>query len=119
MVVRRRHELELREDARDVRFDRLRRKEWTLADRLVRATLRHQCQDVALPLREIVERHRGAPPADELSNDFRIDDGAAARDPPDGIGEIVKVLDAVLEEIADAPGTIADEAQCIGRLGVL
>ena len=44
----------------------LRREEEPVADRLVRAALGHQRQDLALALGQVVERHLRAPPADEL-----------------------------------------------------
>jgi len=85
MIVGRRQELELREDVGDVGFDRLRSEDERITDRLVRAALGHQGKDVALALGQIVERDPGAPPADELGDDLRVDHGAAARDPPDRV----------------------------------
>src|SRR6478735_2782907 len=56
VVVGRRDELELREDVRDVGFDGLRSEEESIADRLVRAALGHQPEDLVLALGQVVER---------------------------------------------------------------
>ena len=90
-----------------------------IADRLVRAALGHQREDLALPLGEVVERHPGPPPADELGDDLRIDHRSPARDPADGLAEVVQVLDAILEQVADATRPIGHEAHGEGRLDVL
>jgi hypothetical protein len=119
MIVGRGHELELGEDAGNVGLDRLRREKERVADRLVRATLGHQRENLALTLGQVVERHPGTPSAHELGDDLWVDDGATAGDPPDRIGEIVEVVNAVLEQVADAACTIGDQAQGEGRLDVL
>ena len=59
------------------------------------------------------------PPADELGHDLRIDHRSPARDPADGFAEVVQVLDAVLEQVADATRPIGHEAHGEGRLDVL
>jgi len=102
MVVRRRQELELRVDVGDVGLDRLRGQEQAIGDRLVRTTLGHEGEDLALTLGEVIERHLRAPAADELGDDLGVDHRAAAGDPPDRVGEVVEILDAVLQEVADA-----------------
>ena len=111
MVVRRRQELQLGEDVRDVGLDGLRREEQPVADRLVRPALRHQRQDLALPIGQVVERHSRASTSDELRDDLGIDDRAALRDAPDGVREVVEVVDPVLEEIADT----ADGFEVVGE----
>jgi hypothetical protein len=54
-----------------------------------------------------------------LGNDFRIDHGATPRDPPDGVGKVVEIIDSILEEIADATCAVGDQAEGEGRLDVL
>ena len=54
-------ELDLREDVRDVRLDCLRGEEQSVADGLVRATLRHEGEDLALALRQVIGRLDEAP----------------------------------------------------------
>src|SRR4051794_32067001 len=56
---------------------------------------------------------------DELRDDAWIQGGPAGGHPPDGVGELVGVRDAVLEEIADALGGLGDQVHGVGRLEVL
>src|SRR3954468_8013019 len=100
MIVGRRYQLELREDAGDVGLDRLGGQEEALADRLVRAALGDEGEDLALPLGQVVERDAGATPADELGDHLGVDDRPASRDSTDGVGEVLEILDAVLQEIS-------------------
>ena len=50
-----------------------------------------------------------ASPADELADDFGIDRRAAPRHSTNGVNEAFDVGDAVLEQIADALGSTAEE----------
>ena len=52
-------------------------------------------------------------------DDRRIDDRTSLRDPSDRVGEILEVGDPVLEQVADASGAIAHQAQRERRLHVL
>ena len=119
MVVRCGRQLELREDVGDVCLDGLRGKEEPIADRLVRASFGHEREDFALPFRQVVERDSCPAASHELRDDLRIDHGAAPSDPPDGVGEVVEVLDPILEEIADPAGPVRNESHREGRLDVL
>src|SRR5207237_4976838 len=69
MVLRRRGEPELPEDARHVLLDRAWRDEEPLADRLVRATLRHQLEHLRLARRQLGDGVVAAAAADELAHD--------------------------------------------------
>ena len=86
---------------------------------LVGAAFGHQGEDLALPLRQVVQGHPCAPPADQLGDHLGVDDGAALGDAPDGIGEVVEIVDPVLEEIADPTGAVGHQAQGEGRFDVL
>ena len=102
MIVRRGQEFEFGEDVGDMGLDCLGGEEQPVADRLVRATFSHQPKDFAFSLGQVVKRDSGVPSSDELGHDLRIDDGAAARDPPDCVDEIVQVIDPVLQQVTDA-----------------
>jgi hypothetical protein len=56
VIVGGERKLELREDVGDVGLDRLSRHRSRIADRLVRSPFRHQGQDFALALCQVVER---------------------------------------------------------------
>ena len=60
-----------------------------------------------------------APPADKLGDHLGVDDRAALGDPPDGVGEVVEIVDPVLEQVADPTGAVAHQAQGEGRLDIL
>jgi hypothetical protein len=79
---------------------------------------RHQGQDFALPVRQVVERDAGAS-ADEDGDDGRVDDRAALGDPADRVGEVVEVRDPVLEHVADPAGSVAHQTQRERRLDML
>ena len=51
-----------------------------IADRLVRATLGHQREHLALALGQVVERHPRPTPAHELGDDLGVDHRAAPGD---------------------------------------
>ena len=81
MVVGRRRQAELREDARHVLLDRAERDEEPLSDGLVRAPLGHQLEHLALTGRELLEGVVAPLAADELADDGRVEGRAAVRDP--------------------------------------
>ena len=58
----------------------------------------------------------GAPPADHALHDLGIERRAAARDAPDRVGEQRQIADAVLEQVADAVGAVADEVERVAVL---
>ena len=60
-----------------------------------------------------------AAPADEALDDLRVEGRAAGRDALDGVDELGDVAHAVLEQVADARGVVADELEHVGRLEVL
>ncbi len=119
VVVRRGQQLKLGEDVRDVGLDRLRGEEERVADRLVRATLRYQRENLTLALGQVVERDPGPAPADELGDHLRIDHGPALGNPSDRVGKVVEVVDAVLQQVADTAGAVGNQPQGEGRFHVL
>jgi hypothetical protein len=95
MIVRRREKTELGEDVSDMCLDGLLRHVEAIADRLVRATLSHQRQDLEFAIRQLVDGTRLAPTTDEARNDIRVNHETAARYPADRFREIVDVCDSV------------------------
>ena len=53
--------------------------------------------------------------ADQLPDDVRVDRGPAARDAADRLEEIVDLEDAVLEQVAEAFGTLGEQMQRTAR----
>ena len=90
-----------------------------LGDRLVRAALGHQLEHLALARRQLLERIVAAAPADELRDDGRVERRAALGDAAHRRGELVHVGDAVLQQVADALGALAEQLHRVGRLDVL
>src|SRR5947209_14383669 len=80
---------EFREDARDVLLDAALADPEALGDPLVRASLRHERQDLALAVAEGIERVVGAAAAAELGNDRRLEDGPSATYASDRLGELL------------------------------
>ena len=120
MVVGRRQQLELREDVGDVRLDGLRGE--------IEAGRRSPGSSGPPPSSARTSRSRSVrsssgtlrpPPADELGDDLGVDDRAALGDPSDRVGEVVEVVDTVLEQVADAAGSVGDQPEGEGRLDVL
>ena len=57
--------------------------------------------------------------AEEARDDLGIDDRAARRDAPNGVGQVGDAGDAVLEQVADARRILAQEVDRVARLDVL
>ena len=87
-----------------------------VGDAVVGAPLSHQGEDLELARREVVERAAGPPPADHALHDLGIERRAAAGDAPDRVGEQRQIAHAVLEQVADAAGAVADEVERIAVL---
>ena len=118
MVLAAGRHAELAEDARDVLLDGVRRDDELLGDALVRAALGHQLEHLALARREGVERIVAAAAAEHVRDDGRVEHRPAGRDALDGIGEQREVGHAVLEQVADALGAVADQVDRVALLGV-
>ena len=66
-----------------------------------------------------VQRIVAAAAAEHVRDDGRVEHRAAGRDAPDGVGEQREVGHAVLEQVADALGAVADQVDRVALLGVL
>ena len=99
--VARRRKMELLGDARDVLLVGALGDDDTRGNRDVREALGHQLEDVARAT-EVGERILSAPAADQLRDDRGIERRAARGNPAHGRGELRQIVDAVLEQIADA-----------------
>jgi hypothetical protein len=83
-----------------------------MGDAGVRAALRHEREHFPLARREVLERILNAAGGDELLDEGRIDDRCAVDDPLEGLGELVDVRDAALQQVA-APLAAREQ---VGRL---
>ena len=90
-----------------------------LGDPPVRAALAHQLEHLALARRERVERVLAAPAPEHPRDDVGVERGAALGHPAHRVGERGEVGDAVLEEVADALGAVADQVERVALVGVL
>ena len=90
-----------------------------LGDALVRAPLGHQLEHLALARRERLERVLAAAPAEHVGDDRRVQHRPAGGDAPHGVGEQLEVRHAVLEQVADAGGVVADQVDRVALLRVL
>ena len=59
-----------------------------------------------LALAQAVERTAPAPALEHLGDDLGVERRAAARDLRDGVRELARLGDAVLEQVADARGAL-------------
>src|SRR5262249_32026331 len=93
---------QLGEDAADVLLDRALGDDEPGCDAVVRVTLRHQCQYLSLPRRQLAERIAAVPLRDELVDEGRVHDRAAARDPFERVDEVGDAHDPALQQVADS-----------------
>src|SRR5204862_7734051 len=110
VVVLGAREPELLEDRLYVALDCARAQEQLLTDRAVGAPLGDEREYVPLPVGELVE-HRAAVTADEGLHDLGIERGASFGHALDGVDELPHVAHAILQEIADARGVVADQLE--------
>ena len=75
-------------------------------------------QHLALAVGQLVEQSAAAA-ADEARDHGRVEGRAARRHALDGVDELGDVAHAVLEQVADAGGVVADQLEHVGRLEVL
>ena len=76
-------------------------------------------QHLALARRQLLERIVTPASPDELRDDGGVERRSALGDPPHRRGELVDVRDAVLEQVADALGVLAEQLHRVGGLDVL
>ena len=75
----------------------------------VGATLGHQREYLAVPGSESVDRTPSATPADQPGDDLRVEHGPARGHAPDRVDEARDIADTMLEQVADALGTIGEK----------
>jgi hypothetical protein len=119
VVLGARGHAELEEDVRDVLLDRVRGDHQHLGDALVRAALGHQPQHLALARRQSLQRIVAALAAEHVRDDGGVEHRSARGDPADRVGEQGEVGHAVLEQVADALGAVADQVDRVALLRVL
>ena len=106
---------QLVEDPGHVLLDRGLAHDERLGDAEVGLALRHRGEHIALARRQVVER-AAAPSSQHPADDLGIERAAARRHPLDGVRERRDVADALLEQVADALGTVADQVERVGLL---
>ena len=106
--------------ASHVRLDRLGRQVELAGDGRVAATLGHERQHVALTIGEVVEPDLAG--AERRKSSDTIDGSTTnspARHPAHGVDQLAGMADAVLEQVADAAGSVGHQLQRVVQLEVL
>src|SRR4051794_34726048 len=119
VILGRRGEPELAEDARHVLLDGALGHDHLGGDRVVGAALGHQAEHLALARGELLERVVLAPAAEQPRDHLGVERRAALPHPAHRVVEVLDVPDAVLEQVADALGVAADQLERIALLDVL
>jgi len=94
------------------------REEERFRDRAVALALGDLAQDLALPIRELVERrvlHLRASP-DERLDDLGVDHRAARRDGVDRSRELGAVVDPLLEQVGTPVRAALEQRECVQRV---
>src|SRR5579871_409315 len=107
---------ELRKDARHVTLDRRYGNDERFGDSLIGPTLSHKTEHLPLAVRQVIDRVMPAPTLDETADDFGIDHRAAGSDAMDGVDEALNVSHAMLQQVADTLGSVAEEVDGIAVL---
>jgi hypothetical protein len=119
VLGRRLSEEEFLEDIPDVLLDRGLTDDERFRDALVGLTLGHHRQHLPLAWTELVQWSAAASAPEHPSDDHGVERGAAVCDPLDGVDEHVDVGYALLEQVTNALGTVANELQRVLLLVVL
>jgi hypothetical protein len=69
-------------------FDGLELEHQTVRDRVVRSPFGHQCQDLALPGSQLVERRVMSRSSEQATDHLRIDDRSARCEALDGVCQL-------------------------------
>src|SRR5688572_869996 len=112
-------QVELPEDARDVPLQRGVADVEGTGDRGVGVSLGHPRERGALRRRQPVDRATGRPALEHLGDDLRVERGPAVRDLSHRVDEGRGVRDALLEEVADARGAVAEQPQRVALVDEL
>jgi len=122
MILGRRGKVELEEDARHVLLDCARRDKEPVGDRLIRVTLGHELEHLALTRSQERERVVPAASTEELGDDGGVESGASFRDATHGRRELVGVRHTIRRSCRRV-GTCRGErmflASCNSRKGVV
>jgi hypothetical protein len=90
-----------------------------LGDADVRLALRHHAEQRPVSGGQRVKRVARSAASEHPADHLGVERAAARRHALDGVHEGRHVADALLEEVADTLGSVADEVQRVGRLGEL
>jgi hypothetical protein len=106
MVVLRRRDMQLHEDALDVLLDRALGDEEPLGDGTIGPALGHGSEDLTLAVGEVVDWIVTGPSTpDQLSHDRRIEGRPSLADAMHRIRELVQVGNAVLQQVPPLPSS--------------
>src|ERR1700730_9749607 len=90
-----------------------------VADRRVRASLCHEVEDLPLAFRERADGPAPFDTVDERADDRGVEYGAAGGDLGEGVHELTRMGNPVLQQIADPTGLVGEEFAYVQLLDVL
>src|ERR1700751_2266971 len=99
VVLSRRRQPQLGEDAGDMSLDRRNGDDQRLSDPVIGPAFGHPVKNLTLAGTEGLDRALVAPAADEPGDDGGIQDGSPCGHPAYRLGEALDVADAVLEQV--------------------
>ena len=106
-------ELERLEDARDMLLHSRLADQERLGDAPVGLAFRHRLEHFSVPCAEPFDRPVALAAAQHTRDDLGVERGAASSDARDRIDEGLNVTDALLQQVANPIGSIADELERI------
>ncbi len=106
-------ELERLEDAGDVLLDSGLTDQESLGDASVGLALRHRREHISLARAETIDWPVALAVAQHARNDLAVERGTSTGDARDRIDEALDVTHALLQQVADSLGAIADELERI------
>jgi len=111
MVIRRRQQSQLGEDARHVGLDGPCAEVHPVADRLVGSPFGHQGEHLPFPKGELVEGTCLPRPAHQVADHFRVDHRPPFRHPAHRVQEVLNVRHPIFEQVANTFGPLTDQPQ--------
>jgi hypothetical protein len=112
-------EIELAEQAPNMRLDSFRAHEQCLADPLIGSPLRHQLEDLALARRQLSEWVRATPSIHHLADYGAIDDALTGDHPAQRVDQVLDTTNVFLEKVSNAGRALFDQPHRVGWVEIL